>query len=143
MHIKNHICGTCWLVGGCWWWFVVILVVFGDFSVFSVIFVVQICHICCHICIIFVILFHGTSKVSMCHEIFFYTNLIHPRGQLWAELLQTLRTFSGRKWLLKEKIAIFWHKYWFFEKIFFGRLCPRAFLVISICHKIVLKAQFF
>jgi len=28
------------------------------------------------------------------------------------------------------------------KKIFFGRLCPRAFLVISICHKIVLKAQF-
>ena len=73
MHIvtKNHICGTYWLVGGCWWWFVVILVVFGDFSVFSVIFVVHICHICCHICIIFVILFYGTSAISMCHKNFF------------------------------------------------------------------------
>ena len=58
----------------------VILVVFGDFSVFSVIFVVQICHICCHICIIFVILFYGTSAILMCHKNFFYTNLIHTRG---------------------------------------------------------------
>ena len=119
MHIvtKNHICGTYWLVGGCWWWFVVILVVFGDFSVFSVIFVVQICHICCHICIIFLILFHATSAI-------FYTNLNHTRGQLWSEVWRTCRTFSGRKWLLKEKIAIFWHKYWFFEKIFFWSIMP-------------------
>ena len=82
MHIvtKNHICGTYWLVGGCWWWFVVILVVFGDFSVFSVIFVVHICHICCHICIIFVILFYGTSKVSMCHKNFFTQFLFTSGG---------------------------------------------------------------
>ena len=46
----------------------VILVVFGDFSVFSVIFVVQICHICCHICIIFVILFFGTSAIFTAHQ---------------------------------------------------------------------------
>ena len=118
---------------GCFWWF------FGVFS-----------HICCsylsyllsylyHICHTFfwhIGNFYGTSKI-------FYTNLIHTRGQLWSEVWRTCRTFSGRKWLLKEKIAIFWHKYWFFEKFFFGRLCPREFLVISICHKIVLKAQFF
>ena len=29
------------------------------------------------------------------------------------------------------------------RKVFFGRLCPRAFLVISICPNIFLKAQFF
>ena len=140
MHIvtKNHICGTYWLVGGCWWWFVVILVVFGDFLVFSVIFVAHICHICCHICIIFVILFHATSTIFMPHRQFFTQILFTP------ELSQTSCTFSGQKWLFLGKKAIFWHKYWFFEKkIFFGRLCPRAFLVISICHKIVLKAQFF
>ena len=144
MHIvtKNHICSTYWLVGGCWWWFVVILVIFGDFLVFSVIFVVHICYICCHICIIFVILFHGTSKVSMCHEIFFYTILVHPLGQLWAELSQTSRTFSGQTWLFLGKNSLFCTNIDFSKKKI-GRLCPRAFLVISICHKIVLKAQFF
>ena len=65
------------------------------------------CHICCHICIIFVILFYATSKGSMWHEIFFYTILIHPRGQLWAELLQMLRTFSGQKWLFLGKNSHF------------------------------------
>ena len=58
----------------------VILVIFGDFLVFSVIFVVHICHICCHICIIFVILFHATSKVSMWHEFFFTQILFTPGG---------------------------------------------------------------
>ena len=60
----------------------VILVVFGDFSVFSVIFVVQICHICCHICIIFVILFYGTSAILMCPKIFFTQILFIPGGTL-------------------------------------------------------------
>ena len=58
----------------------VILVVFGDFSVFSVIFVVQICHICCHICIIFVILFHATSAIFMPHRQFFTQILFIPGG---------------------------------------------------------------
>ena len=56
----------------------VILVVFGDFLVFSVIFVVHICHICCHICIIFVILLHGTSKRIMARTKFFTQFLFTP-----------------------------------------------------------------
>ena len=58
----------------------VILVVFGDFSVFSFIFVVQICHICCHICIIFVILFYGTSAIFLAHKKFFTQILFTPGG---------------------------------------------------------------
>ena len=57
-----------------------------------------VCHICSHICIIFVILFMAHRKVLMARTKFFYTILIHPRGQLWAEFLQTLRAFSGKKW---------------------------------------------
>ena len=58
----------------------VILVVFGDFSVFSVIFVVQISHICCHICIILVILFFGTSAIFLAHQKFFTQILFIPGG---------------------------------------------------------------
>ena len=58
----------------------VILVIFGDFLVFSVIFVVHICHICCHICIIFVILLHATSKRIMPRTIFFTQFLFTPWG---------------------------------------------------------------
>ena len=58
----------------------VILVIFGDFLVFSVIFVVHICHICCHICIIFVILFFGTSAIFTAHQKFFTQILFIPGG---------------------------------------------------------------
>ena len=52
------------------------------------------------------------SRINKVSDATYISDVVfHPRGQLWAELLQTLRTFSGRKWLLKEKIAIFWHKY--------------------------------
>ena len=59
----------------------VILVIFGDFLVFSVIFVVHNCHICCHICIIFVIKIYATSKVDeRCGIKFFLHNSYSPPG---------------------------------------------------------------
>ena len=61
----------------------------------------------CHICIIFVILFHGASKRIMARTKFFYTILIHPQGQLQAELSQTSRTFSGQKCFFRKKQPFF------------------------------------
>ena len=129
MHIvtKNHICGTYWMVGGCWWWFVVILVVFGDFSVFSVIFVVHICHICCHICIIFVILFYGTSTISMCHKFFFTQILFVPGGNFGPNCRARCARLVVENGFFRKKIAIFWHKYWFFEIFFLVDYAPGHF----------------
>ena len=114
----------------------VILVVFGDFSVFSVIFVVHICHICCHICIIFVILFHATSAIFVPHRQFFTQILFTAGGNFGPNChkrhahLVVKNGFLGKNSYFLAQILIF-------RKNFFGRLCPRAFLVISICHKIV------
>ena len=39
--------------------------------------------------------FNATSKSLMARTEIFYTILIYPRGQLWAESPQSLRPFSG------------------------------------------------
>ena len=95
----------------------VILVVFGDFSVFSVIFVVHICHICCHICIIFVILFYGTSTISMCHKFLFTQFLFSPGGKFGPNCCARCARLVVKNGFFRKKILIF-------RKNFFWSIMP-------------------
>ena len=41
----------------------------------------------------------STTSVNLVPQLeIFLVSLCHPRGQLWAKGLQTLRPFSGRNW---------------------------------------------
>ena len=49
-------------------------------------------------------------SILMPQQICLFVSFLHHRGQLWTNLWQLLRPFSGRKWLFLEKIGNFGHK---------------------------------
>ena len=54
--------------------------------------------------------FSRASAILVRQMEIFHVSLVHPRGQLWAELWQVCRPFDGWKWPSNSKLAKFDHK---------------------------------